>query len=332
MTTRLRWTTTHDLFGVIEVAAAWAATGVLREDQLPRLAARIAAVAIRSQPRKTAERVATIERRLSGRIDGLVPRELYRQHLASRYERLLGHVLDMHARGWHPEVELVGREHLADALARGRGAILWTMSFCGHVVPKLGISRAGFSLVHLSAAHHGGFSTSWVAVNVLNRLAQRSENRHLADRVVIPLAWSLEHLRTLKRHLSRNAVVSIAGEHGGRNGVAARVLDDTAVFATGAPALARSAGSALFTVHSYRRAPNRYTVVIEPFVAVESTGSSKRALESAVETFARRLERHVIDHPTDWDRWSAFDLEAERPVRRWHSTGPRARPVAKHVD
>src|SRR3970040_2255289 len=172
------WATTNDLIGVAEVAAAGAATGVLRAQQLPPLAARLAPVTLRAQPRTTAERVAVIERPLAGGIDGLVPRALYRQHLPLRYEHLLGRVLDMHPCGWHPEVELEGRDHLADALARGRGAILWTMIFFRHVVPKLGISRRGFSVVHLSAALHGGFSDSWVAVNVLNRWAQKSENRY----------------------------------------------------------------------------------------------------------------------------------------------------------
>jgi lauroyl/myristoyl acyltransferase len=336
------WATTNDLIGVAEVAAAWAATGVLRAQHLPPLAARLATVVLRAQPRTTAERVAVIERRLAGRIDGLVPGALYRQHLAFRYEHLLGRVLDMHPCGWHPEVELEGHDHLADALARGRGAILWTMSFCGHVVPKLGISRRGFSLVHLSAALHGGFSDSWVAANVLNRWAQKSENRHLAERVVMPLTWSPAPLRTLKRRLSENAVVSIAGEHRSDTGVAVRVLGDPAVFATGAPALARSTGAALLTVHSYRRAPNRYTVVIEPVVAPDTIGNLESGLEAVVQTFARRLERHVIDHPADWDRWSAFDLDKARPPARWNaSPGARALrrrarrrsdPMARHAD
>lgn len=329
---RRRWATTNDLIGAAEVAAVWAATGVLRAHQLPSLAARLAAVMLRAQPRTTAERVAAIERRLTGRIDGLDPRALYWQHLTFRYEHLLGRALDMHPCGWHPEVELEGCDHLTDALARGRGAILWTMSFCGHVVPKLGVSRRGFSIAHLSTALHGGFSDSWVALNVLNRWAQKSENRHLGERVVMPLNWSIEPLRKLKRRLSENAVVSIAGEHRSETGVAVRVLGDPAVFAAGAPALARSTGAALLTVHSYRRGPNQYTVVIEPVAPVDTLGNLKSGPETAVQIFAQRLERNVIVHPADWDRWSAFDLDGARPTVRRNASRRRNRPAPRHVD
>jgi lauroyl/myristoyl acyltransferase len=188
------------------------------------------------------------------------------------------------------------------------------MSFCGSLVPKIGLSRGGFAIAHLSTPHHGGFSRSRVAVQVLNRWAQRVENRHLAQRVVIPFDWSLEHLRILKRQLAGNGVISIAGEHRGDKTVPADVLGDTTHFATGAPRLARSTGAALLTMYSYRTAPQRYSVVVEPPIDVRRTHQPGSDLQSAVEAFACRLEHHIARHAADWDGWSAFDLDVSTRV------------------
>src|SRR5262245_59066092 len=61
----------------------------------------------------------------------------------------------MHRRGVPVSTTLVGLEHLERVRARGRGVILWGMSFCETLVVKMGLHRAGVSLVHLSTAHHG---------------------------------------------------------------------------------------------------------------------------------------------------------------------------------
>jgi lauroyl/myristoyl acyltransferase len=143
----------------------------------------------------------------------------------------------------------------------------------------------------------------------------RGENRYLGGRAVIPTAWSLEHLRTLKRTLNANGIVTVSGEHANRSAVAVEVLGVRSAFAAGAPGLAWSTDAALLTTHSYRRGPNQYTVVIDPPVAIDRGRGRRQVLAQAVETFAQRLERSIVEHPADWDAWSAFGLEIPTPFR-----------------
>ena len=238
------------------------------------------------------------------------PRKLgaVHEHLRRRYEHLLGKIQDTHAQGWHPETRLSGADHLQAALARGNGVVLWGMSFCGSLVPKMALHQAGFPVTHLSTPYHGGPSRSRATVQVLNRWHTASENKYLSERVVIPFNGSIGYLRQLKKTLRRNGCVSISGEAPGRRNVSATCLGERVAFAVGAPHLAHSTGAALVTHYTRRLGPGRYQTVIEPPIDIDEHTGRRDARRVAVEAFASRLERQVRSAPADWDGWTA-----ERP-------------------
>src|SRR5262249_47637002 len=58
--------------------------------------------------------------------------------------------------GWQPDVELEGSERLENALARGRGAILWIApSTSSDLVAKQALWNNGYGVAHLSDRSHG---------------------------------------------------------------------------------------------------------------------------------------------------------------------------------
>lgn len=64
-------------------------------------------------------------------------------------------------------IEIDGLTHLQQALAQGRGVILWGMLFGGYTIQKAALHRAGIRVSHLSRADHAAPSQSWLGLNVV---------------------------------------------------------------------------------------------------------------------------------------------------------------------
>ncbi len=307
---RLRRASVRDVVGIAQMGAGVALTAVAGSRALPRLARAIGAVygALgRGEARHGAD---LMRRRLGATIGTDEAHALFAEHRRRKYEHLLGRARDTLRCGWQPGVELRGLEHLDAALAAGRGAILWTMSFCGPLLPKLALARAGVRITHLSMSFHGGFSPSWAAVRILNPWTRRAEDKHLAERVVIPLDRGLGYVRRLRAVLLGNGVLSIAGEHRGPRNVRLPFLGEETEFATGAWSLARATGAALLTVSANRPRPGAYEVAIGAPVAIPPGRAG--SAELVIGELVRRLEHAVRAHPADWERWSTID-PAEKP-------------------
>ena len=305
-----RWASPRDVVGVAQMSIGWLVTAVLPERILPRFGRALGALAAMLARRATRRGAAEMRRRLGASLGERDPRALFVEHLKRKYEHLLGRARDTHRRGWHPEIEIDGVEHLRRALAAGRGAVLWVTAFCGPLLWKIALARAGFRVAHLSMPFHGGFSYSRLALGVLNPWTRRSEDKHLAERVVIPLDGKLGHLARLREILLANGCVSIAGEHRGKRSVTAPLLGREEAFAIGAWSLARSTGAALLMVRARRVAPGGYRVVIDP-VTIEPGLSPAESAATVVGEFAARLDAWLREHPADWERWSTIDPAAD---------------------
>ena len=115
-----------------------------------------------------------------------------------------------------------------------------------------------------------------------------------------------DYLRVLLDRLSQNRVVSIFGDSTvGRQVVGAPVFGIPLRLPTGAPAIARRSGCALLTVYTEYSAPQRYRVVIDPPVTIDTEQSRSQIVNEAIKEFARRLETHIIESPASWRQWPA---------------------------
>jgi lauroyl/myristoyl acyltransferase len=213
-------------------------------------------------------------------------------------------------RGWRPEIEIEGLEHLEAARSKGHGAVLWRTRFTENSIFLQGLSRYGLPLVHLSTEGHGSPDRSRLGVRWSARLYRRAEDPYVEERVQIPMDGSLGYVRRLLEKLGENCAVSIIGENKGRQNIEGVVLGRSFAYASGSPALAWRSGAELLTAYSIRLAPFRYRVVIQSPLGVDRGLDRKKFVSDSVAEFCKRLEEQIRNHPADWLGWQGED----RPV------------------
>ncbi|MDH3715737.1 MAG: hypothetical protein OET44_18020, partial [Gammaproteobacteria bacterium] len=140
----------------------------------PRSCRRISAVgrAVRIK------QVAEIAEMLAGfDTSGVDAQAGYRQCLEMYFENRL-HIVDQNLfNRWQPDIGLTGREHIDNALAAGRGAILWVSPFAfSDLIVKIALSQGGYDIDHLSRPEHG-FSVTKAGIATLNRMRTSIEDR-----------------------------------------------------------------------------------------------------------------------------------------------------------
>jgi hypothetical protein len=88
-------------------------------------------------------------------------------------------------RGWHPNIQCEGVDHLHQALSLNKGVILWMSHFIyTGLVGKIGLNEHGFNVNHVSRPEHG-FSKTLCGIHTINRIRVRAEDQYLASRVLI---------------------------------------------------------------------------------------------------------------------------------------------------
>jgi lauroyl/myristoyl acyltransferase len=298
-----------DFGALVGVAAGYVQTGVVPR----RFDRRVLALLLRYVRVPGNPWVRRIEDWMSQILGDDLPNESFREH-AVRFCSAFREDQWIRARAMHRsapviDIALEGAGHLEEAALHGRGVVLWSLASCSRIVTHMVLQREGVDVVLLSGAAHGATAPATaLGLRVVAPLRCRVENRFLAERVVIPLSGSLGYMRTLMDRLSNNGCVYIEGERvAARQNVYADVFGRSVAFAPGAPGLAWKMGSALLPVHVIREGILQYRVVIEePIERGESLERSDFIARSARQ-FARRLERHVLAHPSDWN-WEAHTV------------------------
>lgn len=210
-----------------------------------------------------------------------------------------------------PQITVTGQEHLAAAREQGRGAILWVahLVFAG-LVAKIGLHRAGFAVHHLSHPRHG-FSETRFGQTVLNPLRARVEDRFLAERVLLRVDSPVGAMRSLRRRLAENRIVSITASERAVRPVTRDFLDGTTRLGAGAADLAHGSGAPLLPVFAFETEPGRYTVAVEPSLPLASSGPRAGFRDAACTLYLERLANIVAAYPDQWLGW-----RYSRPGRR----------------
>ena len=265
-----------------------------------RASSPLAARAIRTKLQPTIER---IEGLLGARQMACSPMAVVQESIAGHVEEYLQVLREYRPRGWRPDIRLEGRSHIDDALARGRGVVLWVgfFSFAG-LVAKKALCREGIRTSHLSHPGHG-FSRSRFGMLYLNRLRMRIEDRYLNERVMLSLDGATGALRQLHRRLRRNEVVSVTVRERAERPSMVPFLDGTIRLATGAADLAYATGAALLPVFPVREAQGHFRVVVEPPLEVRQHLARRESSDLALRDYAARLTPFVLDYPGQWRGW-----------------------------
>ena len=284
----------HDTFVLLRLPVAVAIAWLTDEPAWDRVAARIARrrSAVRPDYAGLAEAVRSM---MGARLDEHTIRGVVAEAIANYRLRQLQILRCWRPGGWHPRTRIVGRHHLEQARADGRGAILWVVPFVfASLVSKASLAQDGFALHHLSRWFHGN-SRSRLGVALLNRIQQRAEEKFLAGRVVIePDQSPVAATRRLAALLRANQIVSITVGPEGAARLGSDLLEGRIEVANGAVKLARQSGAPLLPTFTLREPDGSFTTTIEapvPPAALAGVGTD------AVAVLAAGIERHVLRAP-----------------------------------
>jgi len=244
-----------------------------------------------------------IRRTLGSRLPNLTGAEILRdmasEGILTFFQVLKCHRLDR----WLPAARLSHADRIARALDSGRGVILWVAhAFHGHLGAKVAFGQAGLKVCHLSRPNHG-FSSSRFGVRYLNRIQTVVEDRHIAERVMLPMEGQNTALHVLARRLRSNGIVSITAQRGIARTVEAPFLDGKLTLAPGAPALAHMTGAALLPVFAFRDEDGVVDVRVEAPLEVDTEAPRELAVADAVRRYAPILESDVLRYPGQWLGW-----------------------------
>jgi lauroyl/myristoyl acyltransferase len=279
---------------------------LLPEPHWPALCRALSPMAIGDLTKDPAGSAAIIRRTLGARLAELDARRLIGEMGAEGIYTFFQVLKAYRPDGWVPPVHIAGFERVTAALERGKGVVLWVAhGFHGHLAAKVAFHRAGLSVVHLSTPAHG-FSATKFGVRYLNRMQTRIEDRHIGERVMLPVdsrdvRGQNAALQILIKRLRANSVVSITGQRGTGRTVGAPFLDGTLTLAPGAPMLAHMTGAALFPVFAFRAEDGSVEVTVEQ--PIEMEGTRDAAVAEAVRIFSAASEPYVLRHPAQWLSW-----------------------------
>lgn len=300
-----------DLVIAGSLAALLPAAWLLREAVWPGLCRLIARMPLLVDRKSLARTAQAIERCLPG-ADARRALRIAQDLQAAVYELRLQNLrawrpAGVRGAGWRPRVSLTGMEHLDDALAAGRGAILWVGHFAFNSnITKMALADRGRPFAHMSRPEHG-FSKTRFGIALLNPVRCIPEDKHLKERIVYDRRNPAAAMRRMVATLRANGILSItAGAWEGSDLVEGVLLGGHISLALGAPRLAAQAGAALLPVFTVRETDGTFRVVIEPPIAI-AAGQERRAAEcDAAQEYLARHEDWILRYPDQWRGWKEW--------------------------
>lgn len=225
--------------------------------------------------------------------------EIYR-HYHTFAASILDRVLFMTGGLADFEVGIRGGEHVARALARGRGLVL------------LGSHLGSFEIVRAAAATQPGLVVNVVmhegnAGKIAAWLREVAPDR--APRIIAP--GRPDTSLRIRDALSRGEVVAMLGDRpmGRSSTIAVPFLGAIARFPTGPLRLALALDAPVVTFFGLYRGPRRYELDFEPL----EPGAGREGvdvLSSLVQSYVQRLEAHARSAPFNWFNFYAYWSDA----------------------
>ncbi len=306
--------TLDDAFFILEWPILRLAATALREDRWADVAAYIERIKARLG-RSSPARLAPAIQQILALADPKKAESIAWRAAAGRTEHYIQIMKVISAAGWAPAIRVEGEEHLKEALAGGKGAILWVAHFCFNTqVTKMALKQRGYRVSHISRPEHG-FSKSQFGIRYLNPMRWTAETKYLDKRIIIDRARSGHSLREANAVLEDNRIVSItAGAWEGRRVARGPLLGGHFTLATGAPDLAFRTGATLLPVITTRvhDALVFRTRIGEPLAPGCKDRDEK--ICAATAGFLTELEAAVREFPDQWRGWKYLEL-ARTPRR-----------------
>lgn len=198
---------------------------------------------------------------------------------------------------WRPQPTLVGRQHLEDALAQGKGVVLLTANFVyKDLMTKAALTAAGFGASHLVRDSHG-FAESRLGKTLLNPLYAGIERRFLRERLVFSGSDTGEVNKLIRARLRDNRPILVTVTPLGRRVSTLPFLHGRIRIATGALNFACEAGAQVLPVFAIQKPDGRFETIIEPPLATPSATSRSEIIAAMLDDYVPRLETYVAQNP-----------------------------------
>jgi lauroyl/myristoyl acyltransferase len=244
-----------------------------------------------------------IHNMLGGRPIQTTPEKLQNELAGEDIYGALTLLRDHRPGGQALETIIHGREHLDQAIQDGKGAVLWSAYFVYvPFIQKKALYQAGYETCHLSHPHHG-YSKSTFGEYILNPIQTSAEKKYLKQRVVLSHNSATAAMRTLKRELKNNGIVSIMARTKTIKPVRAPFMDGHILLATGAADLAYSSGAALIPTFTVRDKDETFHVHLESPLQIDRTVNRQEASSDVIKQFTDKLEAYVLKYPNQWLGW-----------------------------
>jgi lauroyl/myristoyl acyltransferase len=180
-------------------------------------------------------------------------------------------------------VEVVGREHLEQAVARGRGVILTSCHIGNWELAAVVLAHWGYTLHAVAGVQLGRWLTS----------AVRETKQELAIHTVSPE----DGFRRLLRALEHNDLIALMVDGDiYSHGTPVEWFGRETRFPSGPGVMAQRTGALLISGYCERIGPGRFRIVMEPPIdpaAFPSTAALNQAVASVT-------ERHIREHLDQW--------------------------------
>ncbi len=301
------WLRSRDLLVVVLLLALWTIGHVLPESRWHRWARKLADRRLRRSARLNANELATVGVVVGQGKKAWIENSFRRDWLAHKYLSWIQHLACCGPSTWRPRPRLVGSRHLDEALAEGRGVILFTANFVyKDLMSKAALFEAGFEACHLVRDSHG-FSESRLGKRLLNPIHAAIERRYLKERLVFSGADTASVNMSIKECLRRNEIVLVTVTPLGRRVSVLPFLHGRIRIATGALNFACETGALVLPLFTIRKPDGSIDAIVEHPLAAPENASREGRIEAMLEDYVPRLETYVAQ---DADQF-AFPTSAE---------------------
>ena len=186
-----------------------------------------------------------------------------------------------------PMVEVTGREHIDQALEKGKGLIGVTAHVGNWELGGIVFSRLGYPINAIALSHQN---------TKLNRLFIRQ--RGLGGVKVIPVGHAaVDSLRALR---ANEVVVLLSDRDVSEKGTQAEFFGRPAAIPRGPAVLAVRSGAGVLFGYFVRHSFHRYQVIFRPLLEWDRSLPEKEQEEEVIRLLVKEMERCILSHLDQW--------------------------------
>jgi len=295
----------RDLKDTVKFCLLYVCSYLLPEHRWPGLCRLLARIELKLNAARTTDHCQVYAEALADGRDTPAIRRIELRKACERYRDQMDFAACYRFYGWQPKLHLQGANYLDQALAAGRGVILWESNFIhSSLITKMALAEHGYQVYHLSHPWHGPSGTDF-GRRVINPLARRIEDRYLAERIMLNQQASHQQYLQLMARLRENRIVSIRAVPRAKQMAVIPFLNGSIRLPKGPIMLSELSGAPLLLVVTIPAVDGSFETRI---VAPEQAGvpDQQGGDLDVMERVAALMEAEVRAYPHLWRDWSSF--------------------------